>query len=111
MEADVIALCKEIERLERQAAIDLELSKPVSNPITNKPAPQGETKTGRATDEYRNAFWKAMRNKRSFDVQNALQVGTESEGGYLVPDEFERTLVEALEEENIFRQIAKVSTT
>ena len=111
MEADVIALGKEIERLERQAAIDLELSKPVSNPITNKPAPQGETKTGRATDEYRNAFWKAMRNKLSFDVQNALQVGTESEGGYLVPDEFERTLVEALEEENIFRQIANVITT
>jgi len=111
MEADVVALGKEIERLERQAAIDLELSKPVSNPITNKPAPQSETKTGRATDEYKNAFWKAMRNKLSFDVQNALQVGTESEGGYLVPDEFERTLVEALEEENIFRQIANVITT
>ncbi|MEB3103340.1 phage major capsid protein [Ferviditalea candida] len=111
MEADVIALGKEIERLERQAAIDMELSKPVSNPITNKPAPQSETKTGRATDEYRNAFWKAMRNKLSFDVQNALQVGTESEGGYLVPDEFERTLVEALEEEDIFRQIANVITT
>ncbi|WKV08410.1 phage major capsid protein [Thermoanaerobacterium sp. CMT5567-10] len=111
MEADVVALGKEIERLERQAAIDLELSKPVSNPITNKPAPQGETKTGRATDEYRNAFWKAMRSKLSFDVQNALQIGTESEGGYLVPDEFERTLVEALEEENIFRQIANVITT
>jgi HK97 family phage major capsid protein len=111
MEADVIALGKEIERLERQAAIDLELSKPVSNPITNKPAPQSETKTGRATDEYKNAFWKAMRSKLSFDVQNALQVGTESEGGYLVPDEFERTLVEALEEENVFRQIANVITT
>ena len=111
MEADVVALGKEIERLERQAAIDLELSKPVSNPIANKPAPSGETKTGRATDEYRNAFWKAMRSKLSFDVQNALQVGTDSEGGYLVPDEFERTLVEALEEENIFRQIAKVITT
>ena len=55
--------------------------------------------------------WKAMRSKLSFDVQNALQVGTESEGGYLVPDEFERTLVEALEEENIFRQIANVITT
>lgn len=111
MEAEVVALGKEIERLERQAAIDLELSKPVSNPITNKPAPQSETKTGRATDEYKNAFWKAMRNKLSFDVQNALRVGTESEGGYLVPDEFERTLVEALEEENVFRQIANVITT
>jgi HK97 family phage major capsid protein len=44
-------------------------------------------------------------------VQNALQVGTDSEGGYLVPDEFERTLIESLQEENIFRQLAKVITT
>ena len=35
MEADVVARGKEIDRLERQAAIDLELSKPTSNPITN----------------------------------------------------------------------------
>lgn len=52
-----------------------------------------------------------MKNKNSFDVQNALQVGTDSEGGYLVPDEFERTLVEALQEENIFRQLATIITT
>jgi len=111
MEADVVALGKEIDRLERQAAIDLELSKPLNSPITGRPVPNGEIKTGRATDEYKQAFWKAMRNKHSFDVQNALQIGTDSEGGYLVPDEFERTLIEALEEENIFRQLAKVITT
>jgi len=52
-----------------------------------------------------------MRNKHSYDVQNALKIGTDSEGGYLVPDEFERTLVQALEEENIFRTLAKVITT
>jgi HK97 family phage major capsid protein len=45
------------------------------------------------------------------NVTNALQIGTDSEGGYLVPDEYERTLVEALEEENIFRQMAKVIKT
>lgn len=111
MEADVVALGKEIDRLERQAAIDLELSKPLNTPLTHKPVQTGEEKTGRASSEYKNAFWKAMRSKMSFEVQNALQVGTDSEGGYLVPDEFERTLVEALEEENIFRQIAKVVTT
>ena len=111
MEADVVALGKEIDRLERQAAIDLELSKPLNTPLTHKPTSTGETKTGRATDEYRQAFWKAMRNKANFEVQNALQIGTDSEGGYLVPDEFENTLVEALEEENLFRQLAKVITT
>jgi len=111
MEAEVVNLGKEIDRLERQQVIDLELSKPVNSPITLKPAPNSEFKTGRATDEYKQAFWRAMRNKNSFDVQNALQIGTDSEGGYLVPDEFERTLIEALQEENIFRQLAKVITT
>ncbi len=112
MEADVVNLGKEIDRLERQQTLDLELSKPVNTPITGKPTATGETKTGRATDEYKQAFWKTMRNKNThYDVSNALQVGTDSEGGYLVPDEFERTLVEALLEENIFRKLAKVITT
>ena len=42
MENDVVNLGKEIERLERQAAIDAELSKATSTPITNKP----DAKTG-----------------------------------------------------------------
>lgn len=111
MEADVVDLGKEIDRLERQKALDLELSKPINTPIVNRPTSGGDLKTGRAADEYKNAFWNAMRNKNSFDIQNALQVGTDIEGGYLVPDEFERTLIEALEEENIFRQLAHVITT
>ena len=53
-----------------------------------------------------------MRSKMpGMEVLNALQVGTDSEGGYLVPDEFERTLVEALEEQNIFRSLAHVIQT
>lgn len=113
MEADVVNLGKEIDRLERQAAIDAELNKPTSTPITNKPSgnPNGEEKRGRASDKYRNTFWNAMRRKNFYDVENALQVGTDSEGGYLVPDEFENTLVEALEEENFFRSIATVIQT
>ena len=111
MEAHVVALGREIDRLERQAIIDLELSKPVNTPLTHKPTSAGEEKPGRASAEYRQAFWNAMRNKINFDVQNALQIGVDSEGGYLVPDEFDRVLVEALEEENIFRQIARIVTT
>ena len=113
MEQEVVDLGKEIERLERQAAIDAELNKPVSEPITNKPNnnPDGEEKKGRATDKYKKTFWNAMRRKNFYDVENALQVGTDSEGGYLVPDEFEHTLVEALEEENFFRSIATVIKT
>lgn len=113
MEADVVSLGKEIDRLERQQALDAELNRPVNTPITGKPAaPAGEEKTGRATAEYRKSFWNVMRSKMpSPEVMNALQVGTDSEGGYLVPDEFERTLVEALEEQNIFRTLAHVIQT
>jgi len=113
MEADVVNLGKEIDRLERQQALDAELNKPVNTPITGRPSqPNPEDKTGRASDEYKRAFWNAMRSKAAgYEVLNALQVGTDSEGGYLVPDEFERTLVEALEEENIFRGMAKIIQT
>lgn len=58
MEQDVMNLGKEIERLERQVAIDAELSKATSTPLTGKPgAKMGKDekeKSGRASDEYKN---------------------------------------------------------
>ena len=113
MEAEVVDLGKEIDRLERQAVIDAELAKATSTPITNKPNAQvaGETKTGRATDEYKRAFWNNMRNRNSYEIQNALSIGTDSEGGYLVPDEYEKKLVGALEDEVFFRSLATVIKT
>ena len=116
MEQEITDLGKEIERLERQEALDAELNRPVNRPLTAKPGGRadmdGEDKTGRASDDYRKNFWNAMRSKAPMpNVTNALQIGTDSEGGYLVPDEYERTLVEALEEENVFRQMAKVIQT
>ena len=113
MEADVVALGREVERLERQAAIDRELSQPVGRPLTARPeSSANRSKTGTATDEYKAAFWCTMRAKSvPHEVLNALQVGVESEGGYLAPDEYQRTLIEALEEQNIFRQLAHVVST
>ena len=113
MEQEITDLGKEIARLERQEALDAELNRPVNKPLTGKPMNgKEENKTGRATDEYRQNFWNMMRSKAPMpSVVNALQIGTDSEGGYLVPDEYERTLVEALEEENVFRQLAKVIQT
>ena len=113
MEQEITDLGREIARLERQEALDAELNRPVNKPLTGKPMNGKETaKTGRATDEYRQNFWNMMRSKTPMPtVMNALQIGTDSEGGYLVPDEYERTLVEALEEENIFRQLAKIIQT
>ena len=113
MEEDILNLGKEIERLERQEAIEAELNKAVNMPLTGKPMAGEKTeKQGRASDEYKKAFWNAMRLKNpNHEIYNALSIGEDSEGGYLVPDEFERTLIETLEEENIFRKLAKIIQT
>lgn len=114
MEADVVNLGKEVERLERQAVLDLELNKPTSTALVG--APDGgntkKVKTTRGTDEYRNAFNKVLRGKgMTLEVRNALEAGEDSEGGYLAPDEFEAMLIQALTEANLFRSVANVITT
>ena len=113
MEQEISDLGREISRLERQEAMDAELSKPVNTPITTRPgAAKEDTKTGRASDAYRKNFWNAMRSKTpDRSITDALQIGTDSEGGYLIPDEFERTLLSGLEENNIFRTLANIIQT
>ena len=112
MEAEIVDLGKEIERQERLEALDRQLAKPTSAPIVESPAPQGAVKTGRASDEYRENFWNMMRAKAPDPgIVNTLQIGEDAEGGYLVPDEFEHTLVQELEDENIFRPMAHVIKT
>ena len=115
MEQEIVDLGKEIERDERLEAIGRELNAPTSSPITERPAGAvDEKKKGRASDEYRKAFWNEMRTRHAMAdpvIRDALQIGTDSEGGYLVPDEYERTLVEALLDENIFRGLASIIRT
>ena len=112
MEKIIVDLGKEIQRLERQAEIEAEMNKATSTPVLGKPAtPNVTEKTGTASDTYKTAFWNSIRNRNWIDVHDDLHIGTDAEGGYLVPDEFERKLVEALTEENIFRQLATVIKT
>ena len=115
MEKSIKKYDEAIGRMERLEAMDAQLSKPVSTPITEKPAnAKDDKKTGRASDSYKDAFWNQARAKNgsvSYEVRNALQEGVDSEGGYLVPDEFERTLVQSLENETIVRKHATVITT
>ncbi len=113
MEAEIVDLGHEIERQERADAMERELSAPANTPITEKPESTiMDRKTGRASDEYKKNFWNAMRTKTPDRVLlNSLVIGTDSEGGYLVPDEFERTLVDGLQENNIFRGLAHVIQT
>ena len=114
MEKEFDELTASITRAQRRANMEMEMNKPVNAPITAKPMvmTEPEDSTGRASKAYKKNFWNAMRRKQMTpEMVNALQIGTDSEGGYLVPDEYEKTLVEALEEENIFRKLAHVIST
>lgn len=65
MEAEIEELTNSIERQQRAERREQELSKPVNSPITGKPykdEPQGEVKTGRASDEYKKAMLTALRS-------------------------------------------------
>lgn len=112
MEHDLDSLTNEIKRMERRDAIEAELNKPVNRPITETPeraASIKPDKVGRASDAYKEDFDRHLRGK--ILVHNVLSEGTDADGGYLVPEDFERDIVTALEEENVIRSLAKVITT
>ncbi len=108
MEADVVNLGKEIDRLEKQSAIDMELNKPIGSPILEKPTNK-KVKLGRASDEYKRDFLNVLRGKPQ--IYNVMQESVDADGGFLVPEEFENQIVTALEENNVIRSIAKTITT
>ena len=110
MEAEIIALGKEIERMERSAALEAELSRPVGSPLTNIPGSAIDTKTGRASDAYKHSFLTALRSNFR-QVSNVLTEGTDTSGGYLVPDEYDERLIEKLDAENVMRSLGTVIQT
>jgi HK97 family phage major capsid protein len=109
MEKELDALTTEIKRMERRDAIEAELNKPVGSPLTGKPEKQEPEKVGRASNAYKEDFDRHLRGKTL--LHNVLSEGTDADGGYLVPEEFERQIVKTLDEANVIRSLAKVITT
>lgn len=112
MEQKVKDMGIEIERMQAMDDIEAELNKPVNTPITHKPVTdnQPNKKTGRASDEYKKAMMSALRSNFR-NVSNVLQEGVDSDGGYLVPEEYDSRLIDVLTEENVFRGLATTITT
>lgn len=114
MEQKVKDYGAEIDRMEEMGAMENELSKPVSAPITEKPMNGGisgaKPKTGRATAEYAKDMLRALRSNFK-QVTNILQEGVDTDGGYLVPEEYDSRLIQGLSEANIFRDLATIITT
>ena len=110
MEQEIEDLTAAIDRQQRAEAREAEFNKPVNMPLTGRPARQEvEEKTGRASNAYKEDFGAHLRGKRP--VHNVLSEGVQADGGYLVPEEFERQIVMGLDEANVVRGLAKVITT
>lgn len=112
MEAEITDLTAAIDRERRAEEREAELNKPVNTPLTAKPykADGDGGKTGRASDEYRKGMLQALRSNFR-QISNVLQEGVDADGGYLVPEEYDRRLIDVLEEENIMRGLATGITT
>ena len=101
----------EIERMEQMERIENSLNKPVSTPLTGKPMNGAEQpKTGRASDEYKAAMLNALRTNFR-QISNVLSEGIDANGGYLVPEEYDSRLIDAMSEENIIRKLGHTITT
>ncbi len=112
MEAEITDLTAAIDRERRAEEREAELSKPMNAPLTAKPGKSSdvEEKTGRASDEYRKGMLQALRTNFR-QISNVLQEGVDSDGGYLVPEEYDKRLIDVLEEENIMRGLSTRITT
>ena len=100
-----IALVDSVEAREKE--MNQATSEPITSAIENK-----VEATGRNADSYKKIFEDYLRGVTdNRAIRNALQEGTNSEGGYLVPEEFERRVIDKLTELNVIRQYAHVIRT
>lgn len=110
MEQEIEDLTNAIDRQQRAEAREAELNRPVNTPLTGRPMKQEtEERTGRASNAYKEDFGAHLRGTRL--IHNVLSEGVQADGGYLVPEEFERQIVTGLDEANVVRGLAKVITT
>lgn len=112
MEQEIEDLTTAIDRQQRAEQLEQRLNAPTNTPLTGKPGngSAGNGKTGRASDEYKAAMIGAFRSNFR-NVSNVLQEGVDADGGYLVPEEYDRRLIDVLEEENIMRSLGTKITT
>jgi HK97 family phage major capsid protein len=115
--SEVENLRKQIEREEELAALEDEMrgNSPGNEP--HRPNPAGTTDTRqnpRATEEYRSAFRRYLRDGLSgitADELRAMQADNDAGGGYLVaPQQFVNELLANVTEDTPFRKFARVFT-
>lgn len=106
--ADVDAIDKQIERMAKLDDVDsrgIELEPMAANPVKTPEEP---------ANDYRTAFMQYLRrgkNSLNSEEVRALEAGVVAEGGALTYEEFERRIVEKLNETNVLRGLATVIST
>ena len=81
----------------------------MNQPIIAQPERRESEKQGRASNAYKEDFGRHLRGKSP--IHNVLSESSDQDGGYLVPEEFERDVISGLDEANVVRSLAKVITT
>ncbi len=122
IDEEIRALTKEVERLETLESLEADQarstdrSRPRNKPDDSDGAeldPDGEPVGIRGRKAYRKAYTSYLRHGhahmgrdsiKTLREGRAMQVGDDAEGGYLVPDEFNRQIILKLADENVFRQ-------
>lgn len=115
-EADFDAITGRIDRLEKMEgyASDSQRENPAIEDTDETPVISADPAEVREIE--RRAFEKVLRNKGDLsrldrDERAALQVGTDSEGGFTVPDSFARQIVESIREFGVINNLATRITT
>ena len=111
MESDIASIDNRVKNAKRQDALEATLDGLRDKPATPVIESASTSKFGK---DYGDAFYNAMRfgtSAADHTVMNALQVGTNSEGGFITPESFETALIAALQDISEIRQYANVIQT
>ena len=112
MMADADSIQKDYENEERLAQVEKDLNQSASQ--VQKPSPQGDEERSvrfNGTPEYRSAFEKLIRRSKNFlnvEEFRALNIGTDTEGGYAIPTTTLAKIIVGLKNNNIMRGLGTI---
>jgi HK97 family phage major capsid protein len=113
MDADQVSFKARADRMHKAAEIESEIMGNQSTshrPSVDAVKAKGKFATASYIDGF-NAYARLGKARIDGNILNALQVGTDAEGGYIVPTEFDTNLVEVMQDINELRQYVNVIST
>jgi len=106
MEKDFDALTEQITALQKLQDFEDKLNEPLREPLMGEPQAKGVK-----ADEYKAAFEAFVKGSLTPEFKATLQTGVDENGGYIVPVEYQKKVLEKLIELSRTRAISNVITT